>query len=207
MDSRLVRRPVLDILSGRSQCLFALNASSRRQQSSYRRSKQRLNIAPDSSFLSHDSPEQDHIIFNPPSSAPSVFHTPLKFLPKEDKRRQILAATAARFPSPSATTLPPPVYKTQKFPHHHLTDKDIAEILRLKRQAPEEWTNNKLSRKFNCSHNFISICLQTCNVPGIEKRKKAMDEQLEAVKAQWGPRRTKARQDRAKRMDLALKGE
>ncbi|CZS87877.1 hypothetical protein WAI453_000259 [Rhynchosporium graminicola] len=207
MDSRIVRRPVLDILSGRSQCLFALNASSQRQQSSYRRSKQRLNIKPDSSFLSHDSPQQDHIIFNPPSSAPSVFHTPLKFLPKEDKRRQLLAATAARFSSSPASALPPPIHKTQKFPHHHLSDTDIAEILRLKRQAPEEWTNNKLSRKFNCSHHFISICLDNCDVPGIEKRKKLIADQEEVVKASWGPRRRKAREDRAKRIDLALKGE
>ena len=206
MDSRLVRRPVLDLLSGRSQCLLSLNASSRRQQSSYRRSKQRLNIKPDSSFLPRDSPNQDHIIFNPPSSAPSVLHTPLKFLPKEDKRRQLLAATASRFQS-STSTLPPPVYKTQKFPHHHLTDKDIAEILRLKRQDPEEWTNNKLSRKFNCSHHFISICLDGCGAAGDAERKKAMADQLEAVKSQWGPRRRKAREDRVKRMELALKGE
>ncbi|KAG4429277.1 hypothetical protein IFR05_015244 [Cadophora sp. M221] len=205
MDSRLVRRPVLDLLSGRSQCLLSLNASSRRQQSSYRRSKQRLNIKPDSSLLSHDGTKQDHIIFNPPSSAPSVLHTPLKFLPKEDKRRQLLVS---RFQSSTTTsTLPPPVYKTQRFPHHHLTDKDIAEILRLKRQDPEEWTNNKLSRKFNCSNHFISICLDGCGAAGDAERKKAMAEELEAVKSQWGPRRRKAREDRAKRFELALKGE
>ncbi|KAH9218796.1 mitochondrial ribosomal protein subunit L20-domain-containing protein [Leptodontidium sp. 2 PMI_412] len=204
MDSRLVRRPVLDLLSGRSQCLLSLNASSRRQQSSYRRSKQRLNVKPDSSFLSHDGTNQDHIIFNPPSSAPSVLHTPLKFLPKEDKRRQLLAS---RFQSSATSTLPPPVYKTQRFPHHHLTDKDIAEIIRLKRQDPEEWTNTKLSRKFNCSNHFISICLDGCGAEGNAERKKAMAEELEAVKSQWGPRRRKAREDRAKRFELALKGE
>jgi len=165
-----------------------------------------LNIKPDSSFLpSNNSPRQDHIIFNPPSSAPSVLYTPLKFLPKEDKRRQLLEATAGRLQA-TQTTLPPPIHATQRVPHHHLSDKDIEEIHRLKRQEPDVWTNTKLARKFNCSSFFISICLSQSGVDDTQ-RKKEMKAKWEAVQAKWGPRRRKAREDREKRVELALRGE
>ncbi|KUJ15777.1 uncharacterized protein LY89DRAFT_685717 [Mollisia scopiformis] len=206
MDTRLIRRPVLDLLSGRSQCLFSLNAASRRNESSYRRTKQRLNIKPDSSFLnSKHSPNQDHIIFNPPSSAPSVLHTPLKFLPKEDKRRQLLASTATRHQA-TDSILPPPVHVKRSVPHHHLSEADVREIQRLKREEPDNWTCAKLARKFNCSTFFVSICLTQCGVDNTQK-KKEMQEKLEAIQARWGPRRRKAREERAKRYELANRGE
>ncbi|KAK2625002.1 hypothetical protein QTJ16_005371 [Diplocarpon rosae] len=207
MDSRLIRRPTLDFVSGRSPCLLTLNASSRRQQSSYRRSKQRLNIAPDPSFLvSKDSPKQDHIIFNPPSSAPSVYHTPLKFLPKEDKRRQLLAATASKL-KPSSSVLGP-VLHPQKVPHHHLSEEDIAEIFRLYRKEPGEWTNTKLARKFNCSSLFISICLSRAGMDEENSVRKAeVAAQAQARRDAWGPRRRKAREDRFKRFEMAKRGD
>lgn len=206
MEFRFIRRPAGDLFSSRTQCLFTLNASSRRQQSSYRRSKQRLNIAPEPSFLlDKSSPKQDHIIFNPPSSAPSVLHTPLKFLPKEDKRRQLLATTAAKLQA-RQTTLPPPVHATQRVPHHHLSDKDIEEIHRLKKQEPDVWTNTKLARKFNCSSMFISICFSQSGIDDT-KRKAQVKADADAIAARWGPKRTKARADRAKRFELALRGE
>ncbi|CZR60513.1 related to ribosomal protein YmL20 precursor, mitochondrial [Phialocephala subalpina] len=206
MDSRLIRRPVLDLLSGRSQCLLSLNAASRRNESSYRRSKQRLNIKPDSSFLlGHNSPNQDHIVFNPPSSAPSVLHTPLKFLPKEDKRRQLLASTAARHQALDPA-LPPAVPVKRSVPHHHLSEADVKEIQRLKREEPDDWTCAKLARKFNCSTFFVSICLSQCGGDD-SQRKKDMAEKLEAIRARWGPRRRKAREEKSKRYELANRGE
>ena len=205
MDSRLVRRPLIDLLSGRRQCLLSLNTSTRRHESSYRRTKQRLNVKPDASFLlSKNSPQQDHIIFNPPSSAPSVLHTPIKFLPKEDKRRQLLAATAAKHPVP--TRLPPQLRAKISVPHHHLTDKDIAEIQRLKRSDPDAWNNTKLARKFNCSSTFVSICLRECGVDDTQ-RKLEMKAKLEAIKTKWGPRRRKAREEQDKRFELAYRGD
>ncbi len=62
----------------------------RRQQSTTSRTKKALKIAPHPSFLAAGpaSPTANHVIFNPPSSAPSVYHTPFKFLPKSDPRRQ-----------------------------------------------------------------------------------------------------------------------
>ncbi|KAE8454005.1 hypothetical protein EG329_007781 [Mollisiaceae sp. DMI_Dod_QoI] len=206
MDVRLMRRPVLELLSGRTQCLLSLNAASRRNESSYRRTKQRLNIKPNASFLlSNDSPKQDHIIFNPPSSAPSVLHTPLKFLPKEDKRRQLLATTAARHTS-SDPILPPLVPVKRSVPHHHLSEADVQEIQRLKREEPDNWTCAKLARKFNCSTFFVSVCLSQCGADD-SQRKKDMQEKLEAIRARWGPRRRKSREDRAKRLELATRGE
>src|SRR5690348_14225955 len=92
MDLRVLRRPICDLLAGRGQCLFSGVISTRRNESSFRRTKKKLNVKPDASFVfSKDSPATDHIIFNPPSSAPSVLHTPLKFLPKEDQRRQLFS--------------------------------------------------------------------------------------------------------------------
>ncbi|EKD13698.1 mitochondrial 54S ribosomal protein mL58 [Drepanopeziza brunnea f. sp. 'multigermtubi'] len=207
MDTRLFRRPALDLLAGRGQCLLSLNASSRRQQSSYRRSKQRMNIKPDQSFvLSNESPRQDHIIFNPPSSAPSVYHTPLKFLPKDDKRRQLLATTASRL-QPAKTELPPKVRPNgNHLPHHHLKEADIEEIYKLHRKDPEAWGCNKLARKFNCSPFFISILLKESGVDDT-KRKEERAAKRQAVMDAWGPRRRKAMEDRDKRFDLALMGQ
>jgi hypothetical protein len=206
MDARLIRRPAIDLLSGRGQCLLSLNAASRRHQSSYRRTKQHLNIKPDDSFLlSNNSPRQDHIIFNPPSSAPSPLITPFKFLPKEDKRRQLLARTAEKV-TPAPARLPPPVTRKRGIPHHHLSDTDIAEIQRLKREEPEKWNNLKLSRKFNCSAFFISICLSQCGYDDSVTRQ-AVKAKEEAAKARWGPRKRMAREDKQRRMELALRDE
>ncbi len=201
MEFRLLPRPLLELSSGRSHCLFSLNASSRRYESSYRRTQQRLNIKPDPSFLhSKGSPAEDHIIFNPPSSAPSPLQTPAKFLPKEDKRKQLLAL------KPLFKTRLPPIISPQKIPHHHLTDKDIAQIQNLKRQNPEAWTNNKLAKKFNCSNHFIETCLAYCGVDNT-KRKSEMKAKFEAAEARWGPRRRKAREETQRRFDLAYRGD
>lgn len=201
MDLRLLRRPVKDLFSARPQCLFSGNTTARRHESSYRRSKQRLNVKPDASFLSSDNQLGDHIIFNPPSAAPSVTHTPLKFLPKDDKRRLLLATTASRL-SPAYSRLPPPVDPKHMTPKHHLNEEDIAEILRLRKSDPEAWSRNRLAKKFNCSPVFIGHVVQA----PVEKRK-IERSQLEAVKAKWGPRRRLAREDRVKRIELAKRDE
>jgi len=203
MEARLVRRPLVDIFSGKRRCLLSLNTTARRHESSTRRTKSRLNIKPDNSFLSDPSIRQDHIIFNPPSSAPSVFHTPLKFLPEEDKRRQLLAATAARLGT--STRLPPPLppkYNAVIGVRHHLKDSDIAEMQKLRAADPEKWTVLRLSKRFDCSLKFVMMCTsEEC-----PKEKKERDRQrLEATKARWGPKKTMAREDRTKRIQLALK--
>lgn len=199
MEARLVRRPVIDLIHGKKPCLLSLNTTARRHESSTRRSKHRLNIKPDASFISNNSPQQDHVIFNPPSSAPSALHTPLIFLPKEDKRKQLFATPVAR---PAASTRLPPVIP--KFApvgiRHHLKDSDIAEIQRLRSSDPEKWTALRLSKKFNCSKVFIQMCAQAP-----EEKKERDRQKLEIQKARWGPKKTMAREDRLKRRELALK--
>lgn len=93
----------------------------------------------------------------------------------------------------------------QAMPNNHLSEKEIKEIISLKKRSPDEWTNGKLARKFGCSNSFISICLSYSGVDDTN-RKELMKARLEAVKAKWGPRRTKAREDRLKRYNLAFIG-
>jgi hypothetical protein len=87
-----------------------------------------------------------------------------------------------------------------------LSDVDIAEIIRLKQQDPDQWINTRLARKFNCSSRFISICLTQCGVDNT-KLKKEMEEKMEAIKARWGPRRRKAKEEQERRFKLAYRGD
>lgn len=203
MDPRLIRRPIIDLLCRRSQCLAINGLAIRRHESSYRRTKKKLNIKPDASFLfSGSSPQQDHIIFNPPSSAPSVFQTPLKFLPKDDKRRQLLA-TSTTSTATSDARLPPEIFKPKPwFQRHHLSEEDIAEIRRLRTADPDTWTRHKLAKKFNCSSMFVGM---VCEAPParLEKAKAKLD----AVKSRWGTKRTMAREDRVKRLEAVWRDE
>ncbi|TAQ89380.1 hypothetical protein B7494_g2264 [Chlorociboria aeruginascens] len=197
MDVQLFGRPALELLSKRLRRIISLNTATRRHESSFRRTKKALNIPPAASFLlSKNSPIQDHIIFNPPPSAPSVLHTPLKFLPKEDKRRQLLVDSASKF---TRTPLPPPIQRPKPdLQRHHLSEADVEEIRRLRTENPEKWSRNKLAKKFNCSSLFIvSICEAPESKQELEKAK------VEAVRARWGPRRTMAREDRVKRLALS----
>lgn len=202
MEGRIACR-----LSRSHQYLSPLNTASRRHESSYRRNKSRLNVKPDQSFLiTSGSPQEDHIIFNPPSSAPSVFHTPLKFLPPSDKRKEFLAATANRMGF-SQTKLPPPMRpKEINILRGHLTEAEIKQIQNLNNKDPNTWTNRTLARKFNCSSEFVSVCLRHAGGDP-SARKAEMKAKWEYISSQWGPRRKKAREDRQKRWDAALRGE
>ena len=150
--------------------------------------------------MSKDSPSQDHIIFNPPSAAPSVLHTPSIFLPKEDKRKQILVS---RIQASTPTRLPPVIEKFKEMGvKHHLTETEIAEIHKLRSSDPFSWTAVKLARKFNCSAFFVRMCCEaTEEVKELERKK------VEERRAKWGTKRTRAREDRTKRKELALRDE
>jgi hypothetical protein len=201
MDVRLLRRPVCDLLLGRGHGLLTGTVAARRHESTFQRTKKKLNIKPDSSFLYSDmSPQQDHIIFNPPSSAPSVFHTPLKFIPKDDKRRHLRGNSVT---SSTSTSLPPAVIKPKpNYQRHHLSEEDVAEIKRLRLTDPERWTRIKLARKFNCSSLFVGICCEAT-----EEKKAVERAKVEAVKARWGPKRRMAREDRLKRREAIYRDE
>jgi len=183
--------------------------SCHRQQSSYRRTRKALRVKPDPSFLPSKTETQDHIIFNPPSSAPNVYHTPHKFLPKTDPRRKLhsLASTRTTTPPPtpadssisstiSETRSLPGVVRSQYQKKYHLTEEQVEEIRKLRAEDPRTWTRVRLAEKFECSQFFIGLC---CSAPEV---KAEQDKALEEIKRKWGRRKTEAREARQERKKL-----
>ncbi len=176
----------------------------RRQQSSFRRQRKALRIKPDPSFAPSKTETQDHIIFNPPSSAPNVYHTPSKFLPKTDPRRKLhsLATSttnATPFTPISPTDSPrrlPKSVRTQSEKKYHLGQEQIDEIRSLRAQDPRKWTRVRLAEKFECSQFFISLC---CSAP---EAKAEQDKELAAIKKRWGRQKTEAKEERVARKNL-----
>ncbi|KAK4626688.1 54S ribosomal protein L20, mitochondrial [Fulvia fulva] len=191
--------------------------SCRRNVATARRTRKALRVKLDPSFAPSKTEAQDHIIFNPPSSAPNVYHTPAKFLPKSDPRRALhttSAPTEESAPAPRqgilasiaaqrAAAAPPveslkPVRPIQE-KKYHLTQAEIDEIRRLRAEDPRQWTRVRLAEKFDCSQFFVSLC---CSAPEI---KQEQDQELERIKAKWGRRKRDdrdARQERKKRWGM-----
>ncbi|KAF2125876.1 hypothetical protein P153DRAFT_369878 [Dothidotthia symphoricarpi CBS 119687] len=160
------------------------------------------------------------LIFNPPSSAPNVYHTPLKFLPKHDKRRQLysaaqiysttsahrrqtspvaspgtpLSASSLLPPRPSAA-LPAPV-RTPYDKTYNVTEEDVQKIRQLRAEDPIKWTRVKLAEKFGCSQFFVGMVAKAA-----EKAVK-VEAEHEAMRRRWGDRRREAREDRQRRKVL-----
>ncbi|KAF1813800.1 hypothetical protein P152DRAFT_457169 [Eremomyces bilateralis CBS 781.70] len=86
-----------------SQCQFSLQQI--RQESTRKRLKRKLKIAPSPAFTS-STEQYDHILFAPPSSAPNIYHTPLKFLPAHDPRRHMLSSMSSAPASITPTGTP-----------------------------------------------------------------------------------------------------
>jgi len=209
-----------------------------RYESSYRRHIQRLSIPPAPSFThspkkASSIPPASHVIFNPPSSAPNVYHTPLKFLPRGDRRRSLYASAvsmhnvSAPAPSPktsqalspftkpgtqvheAASTYPsglrpsvpegeplPPALKPLQDKKYHLTAPEIAEMKRLRAEDPKRWSLLRLAEKFQCSQYFVQICCPNENAGREHETRKADARRF------WGPRKTRARDERVRRREL-----
>ncbi|KAL1972178.1 hypothetical protein VTN31DRAFT_7397 [Thermomyces dupontii] len=166
--------------------------SCRRYQSSYRRTKKRLRVKPDASFGPSNT-AFDSIIYNPPPSAPNVFHTPTKFLPRDDVRRQL----RQNLPEESSPENYPPMFKhSEADKKYHLTREDVEEIIALRRSDPLKWTTTQLAKKFQCSTDFITNVCQ-----GNPELRAVQSQVLEAVKSRWGPKRRMAREDRQLRKE------
>ncbi|KAF2729181.1 hypothetical protein EJ04DRAFT_476043 [Polyplosphaeria fusca] len=195
-----------------------LPTTQRRHESTARRHKKLLHVQQAPSFTpDRASPT---LIFNPPSSAPSVYHTPLKFLPREDKRKDLYqkalnlsmhAALRTHTPNVAAPGTPlsapsnlpprpsnalPPAVRTPYDKKYHLTDVEIDDIRRLRLEDPEYWTRARLAEKFECSQFFVSLI-----VKAPEKAARVEGEHAK-MRARWGERRTRARVDRARRKEL-----
>ncbi|KAK4229599.1 mitochondrial ribosomal protein subunit L20-domain-containing protein [Podospora fimiseda] len=182
-----------------------------RHQSTKARTKRMLNIPKHESFL-NPRPQTNHIIFNPPSSEASVYHTPFKFLPKNDPRRraqlpQLFAtSTTIQYPQPSENANPeelpaafPPELGTKKY---HMTKEDVEEMRRLRLEDPVTNTVTALSQKFGCTPWFVMMCVKSPR----EHRDQHKAREA-AIKAKWGPKRTAAREERARRWAMLFRGE
>ncbi|KAK5120731.1 hypothetical protein LTR85_006089 [Meristemomyces frigidus] len=209
MASTIFAKALRPSIATTETCGFVCNAC-RRQQSSYRRTRKALRVKPDPSFLPSTTETQDHIIFNPPSSAPNVYHTPLKFLPKTDPRSRLRTSAPTSSATPSTTpatssissptaastrSLPTPV-RPQYQKKYHLTQEQVEEIRTLRAEDPRKWTRVRLAEKFECSQFFVSLC---CSAPEV---KAEQDKALEEIKRKWGRRKTEARDARQERKKL-----
>ncbi|KKY39608.1 putative ribosomal protein 20 mitochondrial [Diaporthe ampelina] len=185
-----------------------------RSKATASRTRRSLNISPHPSFLASDSrQEQDLIIFNPPASAPSVYHTPFKFLPKTDPRRR--ANLAKIFESHFAPTsgggvettdlptLPPSRKHNPAFDARGpITKSEVEEMRRLREQDPHKWDVRALSDKYAIPHIFVMMCCQAPKEKLEFERKK-----MELIRQRWGPIRAKAKEDRHRRTQMLYRGE
>lgn len=198
----------------------------KRQESSYRRTRKALRIKPDPSFLPSKTATQDHIIFNPPSSAPNVYHTPLKFLPPTDPRRKLhtLAAKPSPTTPPSSTPASPPepssalhsiaASRAQQpsSPLHPIATSHAlppvrpiyekryhvteSQIEEIRRLRAED--PRKWTRVRLAEHFSCSQFFVSlcCSSPEMAREQ---ERKLEEVKKRWGRRKTEAREDRLTR--------
>lgn len=134
------------------------------------------------------------LAYNPAPSAPSPYDTPAAFLPEGD-RRQIKKDAE---PYEDVENMPALISKWKK--SYNLTESDMIEIQRLRKENPQKWTRKALAKKFNCSPFFISIASKPH-----PKRQKEMDRRLEFIQSLWNESRTRARRDRKRRRDLWLR--
>ena len=149
------------------------------------------------------------ILYNPPASAPSVYQTPFKFLPKSDPRRVLSISNMFKAidaaPAASAGATAPLVNRhfkpTEKY---HLSEEDVAEMRRLRAEDPKEWSVLALAKKYQCSAVFVMLA--TKGKAG-EAHTAASKARLDAVKERWGPIRTKARVERTKRREMLYSGQ
>lgn len=166
-----------------------------RTQATYRRTKQRLRLKPDASFAPSSNQSHDHIIYNPPSSIPNVYHTPTKFLPPNDVRRKL--RTDSQLEKSIDVDPLPSVFKEQSQTKKILTPEEIGEMRQLRAAKPMYWSRGKLAKRFGCSPLFVGMVCEA------SPDKRAVQKQvLEAIKSRWGTKRTIAREDRVLRREL-----
>ncbi|KAI1332639.1 mitochondrial ribosomal protein subunit L20-domain-containing protein [Xylariaceae sp. FL0255] len=186
----------------------SIYSTGRRHQSTTARTKKALKIAPHPDFLTQAS-GQNHIIYNPPSATPSVFHTPFKFLPKSDPRRQAGLAQHLRLASSSSASsstdpkLPPVARKSELVEKkYHVTREQVEEMRALRAEDPQKWSVLNLCRKYDCTPMFVIMCCKTSPEYQARERKRR-----EAIRARWGAVRTKAHEEKRKRRALLLQGQ
>ncbi|KAI1372037.1 mitochondrial ribosomal protein subunit L20-domain-containing protein [Hypoxylon crocopeplum] len=206
METRSLMQPLLrsiakSSLSTSPRAAATTTSIPRRHQSTTARTKRALKIAPHPSFFPSSLSQSSQIIFNPPSSTASVYHTPFKFLPRSDPRRQANLTQLIRSSSSSSSgsnQLPPELKSPPQ--KYNVTREQVDEMRGLRAEDPQKWSVLRLAEKYGCAPIFVMAC---CRAPAEHRSRERA--RLDAVKARWGPIRTAAREDRRKRRDLLLK--
>ncbi|SCV03682.1 LAMI_0H10110g1_1 [Lachancea mirantina] len=119
---------------------------------------------------------------------------PKAFLPSNDPRRQFLDDIRS---GDQVQAQEGAVLCASKDKTYHLEPNQIAEIIALRAENPEKYTRKALAKQFNVSPLFISLVSSAST-----QRKAEMAGRLHAIKQQWHPKRTLARDDRKKRKEL-----
>ncbi|KAI1136165.1 mitochondrial ribosomal protein subunit L20-domain-containing protein [Hypoxylon sp. FL0543] len=216
MEKRALVQPLLRTIANSTSSTSRRAAATavfipQRQQSTTARTKRALKIPPHPSFLASASKNRGdlpELIYNPPAAAPSVYHTPFKFLPRSDPRRQANLSqlvhnnNSNNSPSataPSSTSNLPPQLKHPPS-KYNVTREQVEEMRQLRAEDSAKWTVLKLAERYGCSAYFVMMCCRA--TPEHRARERA---RLDAVKAGWGPIRSGAREERKKRKALLLR--
>lgn len=201
-------------------CLNCLNPGTKhtlrqqiRTQATSARSRRTRNIPPHPTFLASDSlQQQDRVVFNPPSAAPSVYHTPFKFLPKSDPRRRANLASLfeSHFASDAKVDDMPAVRPSDPrsarvssiSTRGPITRAEVEEMRRLREEDAHKWSVTALADKYDLPRGFVMACCQAPKDKIEFERKK-----LELIQKRWGPIRAKAREQKERRREMLYRGE
>ncbi|KAH7325789.1 mitochondrial ribosomal protein subunit L20-domain-containing protein [Stachybotrys elegans] len=174
------------------------------------RTKRALKIAPHDSFQPDKTaafPAADSIIYNPPASEASPFHTPFLFLPPNDPRRAALLKARNNPGAPSVAaasnaTLPPEMRYLRRNPNYNMTAQNVKEMRRLRNEDPIQWSVSALAKKFECSPVFVKMA-----APAPKEHLEWLKSKWERKQARWGPIKSQAYEDRVRRREMTLRGE
>jgi hypothetical protein len=206
MEFRSAARP----LARASRCLNAPFVASRGHKTAAR-TKRALKIAPHDSFLPDRSavfPAADSIIYNPPASEATPFHTPSLFIPESDARRRAMQRMGASHPgapklAPTADgELPPKMRFAGRNPSYHIGVEQIQEMRRLRAEDPLTWSVGALAKKFECSNTFVQIA-----APAPPEHLEWLKEKQARREARWGPIKSKAMEERRRRAEMVMRSE
>jgi len=202
-----------------------------RHESSYRRHVKRQSLPPAPSFTNTpSSPTSSHIIFNPPPTSPNVYHTPLKFLPANDKRRQLYASAPSLYSIPPSTRKSPtafPVTKPGTALHESTSSLPSALLPRVPEGSPlPPALKPPVEKKYHLTEEDVAEIRRLrmddpktwsrdklaekfgCSsffigvVVKNEEAGKAHERRMEEVRSKWGPRKRDARAQRVRRKEL-----
>lgn len=135
-------------------------------------------------------PEDLTFIHRPPPTAPS----PLSYTTSP------LSPLLQEKASPADVPLPPTM-RAEAQPSHLVSDEEIAEIRRLRREDGEKWTRAALAKRFNCSQYFIMRIASMDN----KARKKVLakrDQEHEEFRSKWGEKKAFFKEAAKKRKEF-----